>query len=156
MMKILIWTFKIHKYKTSLNGFGKSTIKSWSLANLSLTLILFLMIFTSCLQYDIHVCQTLPSCLLFAPIGRRRIKFDPLCLHWSCSPLTVQASDVTSRGGATPMQAKWIKLDHGRHKHFTSTNQWRLFKNSSAYKNWPLLSEVIRFHMFSADTVDVE
>ena len=34
------------------------------------------------------------------------MKFDPFCLHWGCSPLTVQAA----LGGATPMQAKWIKL----------------------------------------------
>ena len=35
------------------------------------------------------------------------IKFDPFYLHRGCSPLTAQAA----RGGATPMQAKWIKLD---------------------------------------------
>ena len=34
-----------------------------------------------------------------------KIKFDPFCLHWSCSPST-----VTSRGGETPMQTKRIKL----------------------------------------------
>ena len=30
------------------------------------------------------------------------------CLHWSCSPIDCSSR---CRGGATPMQAKWIKLD---------------------------------------------
>ena len=41
-----------------------------------------------------------------------RIRFsvlaDPFYLHWSCSPINC---GVNSQGGATPMQAKWIKLD---------------------------------------------
>ena len=40
-----------------------------------------------------------------------------LCLNWSCSPRLVMsppfACGVTSIGGATPTQAKWIKLDLG-------------------------------------------
>ena len=35
-----------------------------------------------------------------------QIKFDPFCLHLSCSPC-----GVTSQQGETLMQAKWIKLD---------------------------------------------
>ena len=38
----------------------------------------------------------------------RSSKFDPFCLHWSCSPLTV---NVNCRRGANPMQGKWIKPD---------------------------------------------
>ena len=48
------------------------------------------------------------------------IKFDTFCLHLSCSSSTVHASGkrpfacgMTSQGGATLMQAKWIKLDIG-------------------------------------------
>ena len=37
------------------------------------------------------------------------IKFDPFCLHWSCSPSNGRG--VTSQMGATPMHSKWIKLD---------------------------------------------
>ena len=34
--------------------------------------------------------------------------FNPFCLHWSCSP---SSRGLNSQGGATQMQAKWIKLD---------------------------------------------
>ena len=43
-----------------------------------------------------------------------QIKFDPFCLHWSCSPSTLLTAGIRRREqsrGATKMQAKWIKLD---------------------------------------------
>ena len=39
------------------------------------------------------------------------LHIDQFCLHWSCYPST---GPVISRGGATPMQTKWIKLDLAR------------------------------------------
>ena len=39
-----------------------------------------------------------------------RIKLYPFCLYWSCPPSTVHEG-VHCQGGATPMQAKWIKVD---------------------------------------------
>ena len=43
-----------------------------------------------------------------------RIMCNPICLHWSCSPSTCHVAGkrcVTTWGGATQKQAKWIKLD---------------------------------------------
>ena len=41
------------------------------------------------------------------------IKFASFCLHPSCFSLTVLRRVLNSRGGATPMQTKWIKHDLG-------------------------------------------
>ena len=48
------------------------------------------------------MCYALKKCVMCS----NWIKFDPLCLHWSCF-----SSTVNSRRTATPIQAKWIKLD---------------------------------------------
>ena len=55
----------------------------------------------SCILLSIHYFpyfsfSTFVTCCL-------QIKFDPICLHWSCSP--------SSRRRATPKQANWIKHD---------------------------------------------
>ena len=51
--------------------------------------------------------------LLIVLLGTRMHSAHSDNAHWSCSLFTGHVWSVTSLGGATPMQAKWIKLDLG-------------------------------------------
>ena len=64
-----------------------------------------------------HICMLKYTLLL--QISKKTVsnyhtlysKFDPFCLHWSCLPCDSLNFSCAWVGGATPMQAKWIKLD---------------------------------------------
>ena len=55
----------------------------------------------------------MPDLIKSKTFGVSLDQIDPFCLHWSCSPSTVNGGGggVTNQGRATLLQAKWIKTD---------------------------------------------